>query len=295
MSTAGKAGLAVGVIVVIGAFLALVLFLLNKKKRQVKADQAKEDSEKNAAIAAASKPAPNAPRLSLRPSSSFLPGFMGGDRPKSRLSGQLLGSSNKEPNEMRERYLAGKQQSIPMTEKASPTENPFRDPENPFKDPVREAPLPPAPGSQQMYMQRPAPAPIAMPEPEPVSPLPMPEPEVNHDRERIAAAAATAGAVAAARSAMGHDSPQHERSGPEPVEMPSPPVGVPAPLQPQRSGGPPAPEGNVYRVLMDFVPSMDDELELRAGQVIRLLHEYDDGWVSSIHKLRDLLLTDLSA
>jgi hypothetical protein len=24
---------------------------------------------------------------------------------------------------------------------------------------------------------------------------------------------------------------------------------------------------------------MDDELELRAGQLVRLLHEYDDGWV----------------
>jgi hypothetical protein len=37
--------------------------------------------------------------------------------------------------------------------------------------------------------------------------------------------------------------------------------------------------GNVYRVLMDFVPSMDDELELKSGQLVRLLHEYDDGWV----------------
>ena len=38
--------------------------------------------------------------------------------------------------------------------------------------------------------------------------------------------------------------------------------------------------GNVYRVLMDFVPSMDDELDLKTGQLVRLLHEYDDGWVS---------------
>jgi hypothetical protein len=25
---------------------------------------------------------------------------------------------------------------------------------------------------------------------------------------------------------------------------------------------------------------MNDELELHAGQLVRLLHEYDDGWVS---------------
>jgi hypothetical protein len=35
----------------------------------------------------------------------------------------------------------------------------------------------------------------------------------------------------------------------------------------------------VHRVQLDFKPSMEDELELRAGQLIRLLHEYDDGWV----------------
>jgi hypothetical protein len=26
---------------------------------------------------------------------------------------------------------------------------------------------------------------------------------------------------------------------------------------------------------------MDDELELRSGQLVRMLHEYDDGWVST--------------
>ena len=42
-------------------------------------------------------------------------------------------------------------------------------------------------------------------------------------------------------------------------------------------GGPPP--TNVHRVQLDFNPSMEDEIELRAGQLIRLLHEYDDGWV----------------
>lgn len=34
----------------------------------------------------------------------------------------------------------------------------------------------------------------------------------------------------------------------------------------------------VHRVQMDFKPSMGDEIELRAGALVRLLHEYDDGW-----------------
>ena len=51
---------------------------------------------------------------------------------------------------------------------------------------------------------------------------------------------------------------------------------VPAPLGTNAGG----PQPSVYRVLMDFKPSMNDELELRAGQLVRMVHEYDDGWVS---------------
>ena len=36
----------------------------------------------------------------------------------------------------------------------------------------------------------------------------------------------------------------------------------------------------VHRVQLDFKPSLGDEMELNAGELVRLLHEYDDGWVS---------------
>ncbi|KAI9784672.1 MAG: hypothetical protein M1816_000788 [Peltula sp. TS41687] len=38
----------------------------------------------------------------------------------------------------------------------------------------------------------------------------------------------------------------------------------------------------VHRVQMDFKPSMADELALRVGQLVRILHEYDDGWARCI-------------
>ncbi|TQS37920.1 hypothetical protein Golomagni_01586 [Golovinomyces magnicellulatus] len=38
----------------------------------------------------------------------------------------------------------------------------------------------------------------------------------------------------------------------------------------------------VYRVQLDFNPSMDDELLLRSGQLVRVLHEFDDGWAMCI-------------
>lgn len=296
ISTAGKAGLAIGIILAIGAVLALLLFLLGKKKRQNKAEQARQDSEKNAAAAAAKAQPAAAPRLSLRPASSFLPEFMVGARPKSRLSqGNMLGGASSEPNPLKEKYLAAPApQNIPMTQKNAPVENPFKDPENPFADPVQPASQQPAPEPLRMPEPPPKPepvlpelvqmpVPIVTPAAAPVeAPIAMPEP-VYHSTEKIAISAATAGAQAVQRHSELTALPQ------EPVEMPSAPVSMPAPLAPPKASnanGSPGqagtPDGQVYRILMDFAPSMEDELELKSGQVVRMLHEYDDGWVSTM-------------
>ncbi|KAK2028008.1 hypothetical protein LX32DRAFT_591567 [Colletotrichum zoysiae] len=39
---------------------------------------------------------------------------------------------------------------------------------------------------------------------------------------------------------------------------------------------------SVHRVQLEFKPTLEDEMELRAGQLVRLLHEYDDGWALCI-------------
>lgn len=41
-----------------------------------------------------------------------------------------------------------------------------------------------------------------------------------------------------------------------------------------------AADSPLYRVHLDFSPSMPDELRVRAGEIVRLLKEFDDGWVS---------------
>ena len=61
------------------------------------------------------------------------------------------------------------------------------------------------------------------------------------------------------------------------ASMPVPP-GSPRSVSSIQSGGSMAPP--IHRVQLDFKPSMADELELYAGQLVRILHEYDDGWVS---------------
>lgn len=40
------------------------------------------------------------------------------------------------------------------------------------------------------------------------------------------------------------------------------------------------PPSDTHCIQLDFKPSMNDKLGLRAGQLVRLLHEHDDGWVS---------------
>lgn len=47
----------------------------------------------------------------------------------------------------------------------------------------------------------------------------------------------------------------------------------------------PRSQNNVHRVQLDFKPSMEDELELKSGQLVRMLHEYDDGWVCPLFSL----------
>ncbi|KAL1650978.1 hypothetical protein SLS61_005747 [Didymella pomorum] len=49
-----------------------------------------------------------------------------------------------------------------------------------------------------------------------------------------------------------------------------------------RPNGPPPGPNNVHRIQLDFKPSMADELELKAGSLVRMLHEYDDGWALCI-------------
>jgi hypothetical protein len=198
------------------------------------------------------------------------------------------------------------------SQKAQP-ENPFSDPQNPFADPEKApAPIPaPAPAHTPspladhflpIQAPPPAPAPVErkpapvnksmnIPSLAPTIPASSPGPMVAG-----AAAAAATGAIAAgALAASSHPGTSNRMESPreQPREFAPPPAAAsPAPSTPvsippavaaaaaASSPGPESPAGNVYRVLMDFVPSMEDELDLKTGQLVRLLHEYDDGWVS---------------
>lgn len=285
LSTGAKAGIAVGVIGVLGLVAIFLLWFLGKKRREREA-QANKDNEKSAygagAAVAASAPATEmvtrsptvtntvAPRLSLRPVSRMLPEFMG-NTSKARLSnGNMLNTVGPQGAGSSRNLTPSPQPRGPSPAPKLSEEhavNPFADPQNPFADPEKS-----------VQARAPAPAPISVPAP---APAPAPAPVMIQAPVPTSAPASTPDPV----------SEQAPAPVPAPVSTASPrPSLQEAPARNVAAGAAGAPassssQGSVYRILIDFKPSMEDELELRTGQLVRLLHEYDDGWVSPFEDL----------
>lgn len=312
LSTGAKAGIAIGVLALIAVVAAVLLCIIGKKKKQ-RDEAARTDNEKNHGGVrvpiiqeddfGVEKANAAAPRLSLRPMSRMMPDFSGGNN-RSRLSNGNMLNTIGESGQQNNRHLTPSPQPraispAPQSMQSPNPNNPFNDPQNPFTDPKnvvamerKPAPMPapslspvspitpptpvalaPAPGPAPASAPMPMSMPSAAPAPAPTSALPA---------APIAAAAAAPGAAALAMGLTAGSSPVSQKAVEtmEPAQAPSAGPGpAPAPVIPA-GPGPESPQGNVYRVLMDFVPSMEDELELRSGQLVRMLHEYDDGWVS---------------
>ena len=286
MSGGAKAGMVLGLLLGLGAIFALVLFCYRRKKNHnrsyEKTDDERTDNEKttfndNAMAIGAGRPpsagttrtSATAPRLSLRPLTQFSPDLGG-----KRRSGNLLAATSTPA-------AAAPQGAHTNSSVAELPSGSGRQGElvqgspgnscNPFADHAEtSAPAPQAMGS---------PPAAALPQAtQAVAPLAIPNPTPK-------GLGIDAGAVAGALPSYQHVpkplsiSPNHAATTapvPSPAgtefSMASTTVDTPAGVAPHVS--------NVHRVQLDFRPSMEDELELRAGQLVRLLHEYDDGWVS---------------
>lgn len=300
MSGGAKAGLALGILLAVGAILGAVLFLYHRKKKQVALQ--KVDNEKVAMQNAPPPPPPvvqdrapsirtqrtmsTAPRLSLRPVTQFSPTFA----ENGKSGGGLLS-------------VAPAASTSPSNERTLSTERPSSSwerpgaahtavsPQNPFHDPVSQSDVPPQNpfGNNAALDSSLSLASSAAPSMD-YSPLPsLPVTDFANPAPAIAAAEASPTGMAAALSAV---APISRKEVPAPPKImadmvpPSPawtediPASPgPAPVGPPPAGPPASAPNNVHRVQLDFKPSMGDELELRAGQLVRMLHEYDDGWV----------------
>jgi len=321
MSTGAKAGLALGILLVLCAILTGILLLYRRKKKQMAAAAAQ--NEKTEMYNAPAPPPPQiiagaapagsirsartastAPRLSLRPVTQFDPAF----NEQRKSGGNLLNvaaaaggaaaqsqNRNLSPSASAERPTSAWERRGAAN---APAADPFKDPEaqsgppsaNPFGNnaavdtqqaSIPDSPPNASPMTSAMHSSKPSsdfanPAPaiatadsnaVAMSTiPPPTSELPLP-PTVATNNGSVPPSPAWTEDIPA--------SPGPAPAGPLPV------AGAMAGGRPQSPAMGPGPN-NVHRVQLDFKPSMQDELDLHAGQLVRMLHEYDDGWVSLI-------------
>ena len=296
MSGGAKAGLAIGVVLAIGALAGLIFFCLRRRRKHRNEAYNRANDEKvgfgnegaaaglgRSASVQTSTTSATAPRLSLRPVTQFLP-----DLAAQRKSGNNMAAANGQL-----RHNAPN--STDTGAEKAVVDNLPNNPANPFgnhaemseKLPIQSNPESPAnPFGNHAETDRQLTE--ASPEPDVVPPAPLrirtPTPDGKAAAAGVGiAAVGVAGGMAAERQNVPKPLNLSPNRGASPATngIPSPAASdiSTTPVSPGTFANGPPPS-NVHRIQLDFKPSMDDELELRAGQLVRLLHEYDDGWVS---------------
>lgn len=289
LTTGAKVGIAIGVVLGVGLLAALIFLCVFRKRRGRKKNHEVEN-EKIWGNHGSMPPAPTVPRppppipiipqqsmaveppqLDVRPITQFAPdltpsqnGALAGAG-AGAVGGSVAAAS---------RNLTGQHSSprTPLTGGSSP--NPFGDPVNPFGNQA-EASSPPTMASSINSSNGMSSETTAVATPG------------NGSAIGVAATSAykkLEGSLPDEPKTF-EGSPTSSPQGPtssSPVSdmsVGSAPMDAAATAVAAGTGGFSPGQSNVHRVQMDFTPSMDDELELRVGQLVRLLHEYDDGWV----------------
>ncbi|KUI68278.1 Translation initiation factor IF-2 [Cytospora mali] len=343
---ATKAGIAIGVLAGIFIVLAIVYFVIRKRKRQLREERLADDEKLSGPFQSQPPATPaKAPRLSLRPMTQLFMGAPGSaDRRMSKGPQQAIGMVASPTMKRAPGADAGER---PMTSESQNVYNPFgnhaetiveepgtpRYPTSPMSpnsevstqmpSPTFAAGLSPAPRASAITTDSAVPAPtviISSPHSTDAtfSPLQANPLQANPVGQAISTptaseaaalfAGATTGAAVGTLVPAGLQRKQSVRkdNAPAPLDLTLPPkmaVVPPSPtgtefsVQEAESGQSPSPpsagaaaiaaaggpaNSTVHRVQLDFRPTMDDELELHAGQIVRLLHEYDDGWALCI-------------
>lgn len=290
MTGGAKAGLAIGILVIIGLLIGGIFLCYRRKKKHENEAYGKADNEKSpyagglarAQSTASTRTTATAPKLSLRPVTQFLPDLAARGKATNAAGAAAGGAAmaSRDHNDPANPFgnhaeVAQASQTSSDNEKtALPIQT--NTPENPFAD---TAGAMPSNVDRSLAPTADVPAPLRVRTPTP---------------EAAAAAGAGAigagaGVIAGAKFAERHNAPKPLNLSPNRSVSPartSPAVSEfsQTPVSPGALANGPPPS-NVHRIQLDFKPSMEDELSLRAGQLVRLLHEYDDGWVSN-HVLR---------
>lgn len=291
-NTAAKAGIVIGVLAGVFVVAAIVYFLFSRRRKQIEKQRLADDEKVNGPFgdhAAIPTTPSRAPRLSLRPVTQFLPNLNPHPHPDRRASRGAAIAMVASPNSSRAPGQSAWERPLPPVN-ANPA-NPFGDNAERLHTAIPEEPSTPL-DSHSAGNVGVANTTYSPPGVSPIS--------------AVAGAGAVAGVVAGAGAVSGLTRKQSVRKDvPKPLDLTLPPplsAVPPSPagtefsvssLSPGQSPGPSAsaaaiaaaggPQTSaVHRVQLDFKPTLEDEMGLRAGQLVRLLHEYDDGWALCI-------------
>ncbi|KAM0275938.1 hypothetical protein ACHAQH_007239 [Verticillium albo-atrum] len=296
-SGAAKAGIAIGVLAGVLLIGLAVFFLFTRRKRQVERQKLNDDDEKlqnpfaapttATAVVAGERSNPRAPRISLRPVTQFLPN-LNFDKRASKGANIVMASTAGGLTPSRSGQSGFSAWDRPSTSESANPNNPFGNQAERVATPIAEEPS----------------ASIAN---KPLPPGPTSAPPSDAWSAHAPAAAVAGAAVAAGAAGGGLARKASTRKGtpkdldltlPAPLSIvpPSPagtefsmnsenpdqpnPAGSAGAAAIAAAGGPT--NSTVHRVQLDFKPTLEDEMGLRAGEVVRLLHEYDDGWALCI-------------
>lgn len=306
VSTAALAGIVIGVLAgILIVFVMVWLIVSSRRKKLERQRQQIEDDEKiNGPFgdSAAIRTPTTAPRLSLRPVTQFLPNFNSTSHAERRASRGIALTLNpvSAPSPTAslspltrptggsawERPTFDSTVNNPTTSGDRPETSNSLHPNNPFNDAQRISDEPVSPiSSLGSFDNRFGPATTTDSIPEPVSPID------GEDGFGV-----TSGPALTRKTSIRKDIPKplDLTKPPSPLfAIPPSPVGTEYSMHSMAPGQSPGPsasaaaiaaaggpsQSTVHRVQLDFKPTLADELELRAGQLVRLLHEYDDGWV----------------
>lgn len=263
-----KAGIAIGVLGGIGLIAGLVLLWLHKQRKNREEAAAAAVAAENEKFAQ-SQPPPMTNAPPQQSMGAYSSTQSGGANPYAAGAAVGAAAAGLQVNRSAERAYSGSAHVPPQ----SPRHDPFTDPVNPF-DNGAQAPSPPMPSAKGAL----SPVRDLTTSTGSAHNLPGPigeeGPLAGSVGAAVAGAAVGGAAVAAVATTKFNDNPAEPRT-------PSPEYVENAGSRPQSPvvGGAGAPVSNVHRVQMDFTPSLADEMELRAGQLVRLLKSYDDGWV----------------
>ncbi|KZM25413.1 uncharacterized protein EKO05_0000517 [Ascochyta rabiei] len=319
MSGGAKAGLALGILLGLAALLAGILFFYRCKKNAMAGEKDNEKIGMHGAPAPLPPQVPTgaapsmdtnrtmstAPRLSLRPVTQFDPTFN-----EQRKSGGLLtvAAAAAPIAASQDRAVSPEERPVSAWERrgaanaapaaaVAPAANPFNDPQTPANT---QPPANPFGNSAALDAAH-----AAIPDSPPQAfPTHSAAPSADLDARVAPAPAPEVDAVAVANAVTNVPVSGTEFPAPPSLnantdgvptspawteDVPSSPamgtpmiVGTAGAMVAGRPNGAPAGPNNVHRVQLDFKPSMGDELELKAGSLVRMLHEYDDGWALCI-------------